>query len=243
MLVCYAINNENYRGELVKVKKITTGWHIEFKGKEFDFVDSLVDFYPDMANIFEGYNNLFLCWSSGNSNDKSGFFSSMFRNRGFDMHHFGSFFVDANGESHFFTRYAVEAEGIEPTIIEHDPTASRSEDAFLRALPAELKFAEWNQRHRAKINSLGHISLNDSLAALEAQVDLQNRIILKMASREDWSADATLLKQATDGVTVDTLHTDDKLKETINRQKAHIRQVQKDYFSIRGNAKNADVSA
>lgn len=243
MLIAYEKFNGDESWPHVLAKKTEDGWHIEFRGKSFDFVDGDVDFFPDMAGIFESKTRLFLCWASGNACDKAGFYSSMFRNLGLDTLNFGAFFIDSTGSSHFFTRFPVEADGIEPTIIAHDPTATRSEDAFERTLPTELCFAAWNQRHRAKINSLGHISLNDSLAALEAQVDLQNRIIQKLVAGEDASSDVAILKQATNGVTVDTLHDDAKLVQTISRQKAHIRQVQKDYFNTRGDAQNADVSA
>ena len=252
MLICFSTQDriatdEWIKNNTVSIEKIPEGWKVFLHDKEFDFINSKVNFYPDMANLCEGIakdSPLYLNWASGNSNDKSGFFSCMFRNRGDRDKNFGAFFIDKTGESHFFTRYPIKVlnNSVEPTYIEHI-YATRTEDAFLVGLPEELEYKEWNTRHRAKINALGHISLNDALAALEAQVDLQNRIIKKLVLGEDATADLKLLNMATDGVTVDTIHDDAKLVQTIQRQKKHIRNEQKDYFAKRGDAINADISA
>lgn len=252
MLIAYTDTDRPVSGAWVQshrvfVEKLSTGWKIQYKEKEFEFKNSEVDFYPDMANLCDGITEtspLYLNWASGNSNDKSGFFSSMFRNRGDRDRNFGAFFIDKNGESHFYTRFPVRVvnNSCEITYIDHK-LSSRSEEAFSLGLPDSYGYKEWNQRHRAKINSLGHISLNDAMAALEAQVDLQNRIIIKLVSGEDATEDLALLKKATDGNTVDTIHTDDKLVQTILRQKNHIRDVQKEYFATRGDEPNADLSA
>lgn len=243
MLICYMLAGERTAPEnIVHIEKTAYGWKVEKAGKVLDFDVRKLEFQPDMANLFEGYHELFIDWSSGNSCDKAGFFSSMFRNRGYNFEHIGSIYVDAAGESHLFTRFPVEcAAGTEPTIIEHDVAkGTRSEDAFLRCLPESSGFAAWNQRHRTKINMLGHISANDSLAALEAQVDLLTKIVLGIAPESDEKA---ALAEATAGVTVDTIHDLAKLQQTIARQKAHIRAEQKKYFEARGDAQNADLSA
>lgn len=252
MLICFSTHDRTATEDWIKqntvsIEKVPEGWKIFLHEKEFDFINSKVGFYPDMANLCEGIapnSSLYLNWASGNSNDKSGFFSCMFRNRGDRDKNFGAFFIDKTGESHFFTRYPIKIlnDSIEPSYIEHI-YATRTEDAFLVGLPENLGYKEWNTRHRAKINMLGHISLNDALTALEAQVDLQNRIIQKLVLGQDATSDLALLNKATDGVTVDTLHDDEKIVQTIKRQKNHIRKEQIDYFSKRGEAINADVSA
>lgn len=241
MLITY--KNPTAQG-VVRIEKKEASWLISYKDAEFLFEDSKVDFYPDMANVGFACGKIFLYWASANASDKCGFASSMFRNRSFNLENIGAFFVDKSGVSHFATRHETElAEGTEATIIDFDAGASRSEDMFVRSLPEECGAKEWNTRHRAKINNLGHIATNDVLAALEAQIDLQNRIILKLVAGEDAKEDAEKLISATANVTVDTLHNDDKLVQTINRQKAHIREVQKQYFAERGDATNADLSS
>lgn len=226
----------------VHVTPVDDGFDIEKNGKKLEFRVSKLEFKPDMVNIFESYHELFLLWSSGNSCDKSGYFSAIFRNRGFDNNHIGSIFVDANGNAHMFTRYPlVVPEGTEATLIDYDPTlGTRSEDAFERTLPAEANFHAWNQRHRAKINFLGKISTNDSLTMLESQLDLLTQIVLAMAPDSDMKA---ALAEATNGNTVFSVHNLDKIKQTIQRQKNYIREKQKLYFAARGDIENADLSS
>nr|DAE41724.1 MAG TPA: hypothetical protein [Bacteriophage sp.] len=226
---------------IVRVAKTEEGFDITKNGKSLSFKVGLMQFYPDMANVFEGYHELFLVWSSGNSCDKAGYASAIFRNRGFENNHIGSVFVDANGTPYFFTRYPVEpAEGTEIDVVPYDASGTRSEDVFVRTLPAESGFVHWNQRHRAKINFLGHISTNDSLTMLESQLDLLTKVVLATAPD---SEEKTALAEATEGNTVLSLHELEKVKQTIQRQKSYIRAEQKKYFDERGVATNADLSS
>lgn len=233
---------KDYKTYEVIVEEVPGGWNITKNGKRLEFRVDQLEFVPDMVNIFEGYHELFLVWSSGNSCDKSGFFSAIFRNRGFDLTHIGSIFIDANNNSHLFTRFPItEVGNTKATLIKHDPSlGTRSEDAFLRTLPPEAEFEAWNQRHRSKINFLGDISTNDSLTMIESQLDLLTKIVLSFAPE---SLEKNALKDATENNTVFSLHNLDKITQTIYRQKNYIRDKQRDYFNTRGKAKNADLSS
>ena len=57
---------------IVRIAKTDDGFVITKNGKTLEFKVSLLQFKPDMANIFEGYHDLFIVWSSGNSSDKGG---------------------------------------------------------------------------------------------------------------------------------------------------------------------------
>lgn len=227
---------------IVRIAKTDDGFVITKNGKTLEFKVSLLQFKPDMANIFEGYHDLFIVWSSGNSSDKGGYASAIFRNRGYENNHLGSVFVDADGNPYFFTRYPVEAaEGTDVDVVEYDAAqGTRSEDVFARTLPESAGFAAWNRRHRTKINFLGHISTNDSLTMIESQLDLLTKIVLAIAPDSDEKA---ALTEATEGNTVLSIHDLAKVKQTIQRQKAYIRSEQKKYFDARGGAENADLSS
>lgn len=240
---CYKIADVNIPADrIVRVQEIDGGFFIERNGKSLEYRVDLMQFYPDMANVFEGYHELFLVWSSGNSCDKSGYASAIFRNRGFENEHIGSVYVDANGKAYFFTRFPVEpAEGTEVDVVPYDAKlGTRAEDVFLRTLPESADYAAWNQRHRSKINFLGHISTNDSLTMLESQLDLLTKIVLNSAPE---SEEKTALSEAVEGNTVFSLHDLAKVKQTIQRQKAYIRSEQKKYFEARGDAARADISS
>lgn len=240
---CYSLASKDTLKELiVSVSKTANGFCIEKNGKSLVFDTTLLRFKPDMANVFEGYHELFLVWSSGNACDKSGYASAIFRNRGFENEHVGSVFVDTEGNPYFFTRYPCKpAEGTEVDVVEYNAElGTRAEDVFVRTLPGSADYAAWNQRHRAKINFLGHISTNDSLTMLESQLDLVTKILLKMAPE---SEEKTALEEATKDSSVFAIHDLSKIKQTVERQKAYIRAEQKKYFEERGTAKNADFSS
>lgn len=239
---CYSFEGKSPDARtIVQIAQTEDGFVITKNGKTLEFKVSLLQFKPDMANIFEGYHDLFIVWSSGNSCDKSGYASAIFRNRGYENDHIGSIYVDASGTPYFFTRYPVEAAGTDVDVVEYDAAqGTRSEDVFARTLPESAGFAAWNQRHRTKINFLGHISTNDSLTMIESQLDLLTKIVLAIAPESDEKA---ALTEATEGNTVLSIHDLAKVKQTIQRQKAYIRAEQKKYFKARGGAENADLSS
>lgn len=241
---CYALATEDTPSQfIVYVASTENGFNIELDGKSLVFDKTLLHFIPDMANVFLGYHGLYLVWSSGNACDKSGYASATFRNRLFEnTTHIGSIFVDANNNAYFFTRYPCQpAEGTEVDIVEYSAElGTRAEDVFVRTLPESADYTAWNKRHRAKINFLGHISTNDSLTMLESQLDLVTKVLLTIAPD---SVEKTALEEATKDSSVFSIHDLDKIKQTIERQKAYIRSEQKKYFEERGTAKNADLSS
>lgn len=229
------IRKENNDGN-VQVKRLAQGWSLSFEKYEvnFEFDETKVDFCPDFAHLVIGNDGAFLLWSSEVNESKSGFGNALHRNHAFGLKQLASFFIDSNGVSHcFVTRGVVTAEGIEPTVIEN-ATAVSAEVVFSDLIP-EAKLAA--DRLVAKKKLLGHIKPEDSLAMLEAQLDL-----LSLAVLGDEEAKVALA-EAIEGRDVTTIHTIEKLKQTIQRQKTHIRQEQMAYFVARGEATNGDLSS
>lgn len=136
---------------------------------------------------------------------------------------------------HVFTRLPVILpEGVDAVQV---APSLRAEEAFSQYSDlAKL----YTQRAAAKRILLGKINLNDSLAMLEAQLDLLTHVVLNDDQAEGSKA---ALQTAISGVDVMSIHSMDKLKETILRQKAHIRNNQKEYFKMRGELSNADLSS
>lgn len=210
---------------------------VSFKGKSFTFSPSLMQFFPDIANLVFGVDGEFyLQWSSEAINDKSGFASALWRKRApLTSSSIASFFAESEETVHVFTRLPVILpEGVDA--IQVAPSL-RAEEAFSQCSDlAKL----YTQRAAAKRILLGKININDSLAMLEAQLDLLTHVVLNDDQAESSKA---ALQTAISGVDVMSIHSMDKLKETILRQKAHIRNNQKEYFKMRGELSNADLSS
>lgn len=220
----------------VQVKRLEHGWLLNFEayGLSFEFDEKLIDFSPDFAHLVVGNDGPFLLWSSEVNESKSGFGNALHRNHAFGLRQLASFFVDEHGLSHCFVMSGeVTAEGIEPAEIDNQSSVS-AEDVFSAFLPDAALAAN---RLTAKKKLLAHIKPEDSLAMLEAQLDLLSLAVL---GNEEAKA---ALSDAIQENNVTTVHTIDKLKQTILRQKAHIRKEQIAYFTARGEAKNGDLSS
>lgn len=103
---------------------------------------------------------------------------------------------------------------------------------FADLVPSALGYIT---RLKAKRELLVKINELDSLAMIEAQLDLLTRYVLTGEGKET-------LSEAVNGHLVTTVHDDAKLKETISRQKAYLRELQSKYFKERGNFNNVSLS-
>lgn len=235
----------------LKIRKEGNKWHLEYGYKDlwdeveratFTFDPDIVGFAPDMAHLGFGAYGLFLFWGSETSGDKAGFVSAAHRNLMNDMHHIATFFVCEDKTTHMFSRIANL--DIDESVGETEQItwvgSMRAGDALSMYIP---EAAAYTQRHHAKRKALGHINLNDSLAMLEAQLDMLTRVVLDHIPAEKRQETAQALAEATAETSVCLLHPVEKLKETIRNQKAHIRNEQRTYFAERGASPNNDPSA
>lgn len=85
---------------------------------------------------------------------------------------------------------------------------------------------DYIKRLDAKRNLLKKINELDSLAMLEAQLDLLTRYVLTGEGKD-------LLERSTDGCLSTSLHDDEKIFKTIKDQKEHLRNIQREYFKER----------
>lgn len=212
-------------------------WVLKFDGieKPFVFVDAAVNFNPDFAHLVYGNDGFCLIWSSEVNESKSGLANALHRKHVFKLQQLASFYIDTKGEVHCFIRNrAVQYSGTD-MVVDQANGAYSSEDIFAKYVPEAAQTAK---RLAAKQVLLGHIKPEDALAMLEAQLDL-----LTLAFLGDGSAKQAL-SEAVAGSTVTTIHPMEKLKQTISRQKGHIRSEQLKYFQSRGeDAINGDLSS
>lgn len=243
--------DRHLRDRKLKIRKEGNKWHLEYGYKDswdnderatFTFDPDLVDFAPDMAHLGFGAYGLFLFWGSETSGDKAGFVSAAHRNLMNDMHHIATFFVCKDKTTHMFSR--ITNLDIDETVGETKQitwdASMRAGDALSRCIP---EAAAYTQRHHAKRKALGHINLNDSLAMLEAQLDMLTYVVLERIPVEERQEMAQALADATAETSVCLLHPVEKLKKTVRNQKAHIRNEQRTYFTERGTSPNNDPAA
>lgn len=95
---------------------------------------------------------------------------------------------------------------------------------------------DYFKRSDAKRNLLKKINELDSLAMIEAQLDLLTRYVLSGIGKEQ-------LENAVKDRMVTTIHDDNKLVQTIQRQKDYLRKIQKEYLVERGNFENGNISS
>ncbi len=228
------------RTEAEVILKFRDGkWDVGYQGKHFIFDPKLVNFHPDIANLYYGMDNAFhLQWGSETINDKTGFASSMWRNRmPITASPLASFFVESSTKVHVFTKRPVALNAAIFMPHKNVESNKRAEEVFATEIPLA---SEYMRRAVAKRKLLGRINTNDSMAMLEAQLDLLTHVVLNDSKAEDAKS---VLSEALLGNTVDEIHNLAKLKQTIQRQKRHLRLVQMEYLRSKGGMLNADLSS
>lgn len=237
MLLYTSLFNEKTSSNRVDLSFTGNKIGVEYLGSTFEFDASLVNFFPDIATLIYCEDGEFrLQWNSEAINDKAGYYSSLWRKRApMNFVAVASFFAESRDTIHVLTRIPVVYTG----------------DVDVREVAGTKRaiefFADFNvtakalcQRAEAKKVLLGKINTNDSMAMLEAQLDLLTHIVLSDDKAEE---SKQALTEAVSSNTADTIHTIAKLKETITRQKSHLRSVQQNYFNNRGDLGNADLSS
>ncbi len=238
------IKRKNYAksSESAVVVKTTDGWKIECFGAEFKFKNSLVEYAPDIAHLsYSKQKNEFrLIWASDIREDKSAGFVQFLPPYSRDQ--ICSFFIGADGSSSVCFNGIVRPEigegSITDDVIEEEKLFS-SDKAFAKHITEAQAFV---QRTDAKRILTRRINILDSLAMLEAQLDIVTRYILS-SSDEEKATILTLLNTATTNNMTSTIHDDVKLTETVSRQKNYLRTLQKEYFKTRGDCENGKISA
>ena len=203
----------------------------------FTFDASKVDFKPDIAYLAYNPNRLefYLTWSSEIAESRTGAAAAMLRNSA--LHHetkpednyIAAFWVGNTVAMHTMLTTYVESADCE---VKDASYTSSVFNVFGDNIPEAKAFVK---RARAKQRLLRHVNELSSLAMLEAQLDLLTEYVLSIHPNAE-------LADAMETSSTLSVHTREKLIDTIKKQKAHLRSVQKEYFAERGDAVNSDPS-
>lgn len=237
MLLYKTLFNEESSSAHIELSFTANKIGVEYAGRTFEFDVSLVNFFPDIATLIYCEDGEFrLQWNSEAINDKAGYYSALWRKKA-PMHFIAvaSFFAESPDAIHIFTRIPVVYTG---DVEVHQVEGNKRTDEVFAEFNATAKAL--CQRAEAKKVLLGKINTNDSMAMLEAQLDLLTHVVLNDDKAEE---SRQALAEAVSTNTVDTIHAITKLKETVTRQKTHLRTVQQNYLNTRGDLENADLSS
>lgn len=189
------------------------------------------DEYTGMQNLYYSPDSLVLLSGDLNVADKSGFYNQLWVHRTDKSKHLGSFFFDTTGVAHFAACRSINNGA--SFIADSELKGKKTEDYFRKYLPEDSGFAIWDKHHWAKADCVSGISINDSLAMLECQLDLLTICFVKKEKGEDYSAELSLLTESVSSSLVTTLSEDSVILNNIKSTKAKIREIQSKYFEER----------
>lgn len=187
--------------------------------------------YTGMQNLYYSSNSLVLLSGDLNVADKSGFHNQLWVHRTDKSKHLGSFFFDTSGVVHFAACRSINNDA--SFIADAELAGKKTEDYFRKYLPEDSGFAAWDKHHWAKVDCVSGISINDSLAMLECQLDLLTICFLKKEKGNDYSAELGLLTEAVSSSLVTTVSESSVILNNIKATKAKIRGIQSKYFEER----------
>lgn len=210
--------------------------HKRYPG-EFVFDSAALEFAPDIAYLSHSYRDgYFLSWASEIAESRSGAAAAMVRHALLDekpqrAFHLADFWVGENGVAAHICGdcFVKDAGGHEVINVEDHRSAM---GLFAERIP---EAAEFIKRMRAKQKLIRRVNELNSLAMLEAQLDLVTKLVL--AHHPD-----SKLQGVLEGVMTTDIHNEEKLLATIKNQKSYLRALQDEYFSNKGAAVSSDPS-
>lgn len=223
----------------ISVIEATHGWVLSGRINDgpwsFEFDSTLVSNKPDMAFlVINRLGSPKLVWASEVYNDRVAHAHVMSRVNVSAIEPVAVFAVEASGDAHCFVSSSNVYVGNLDCVID---TSGRTQSEVIGALVPSLQ--SYLRKLLAKRALLGQLSTTDSLAALEAQLDLLTSVVSSLTLRlpeEERPALAALLTGITDQAGTATLHSEDKLLQEIEGHKLKVRVLQREYFAQRGEA-------
>lgn len=223
----------------ISVIEVTHGWVLSGRINDgswsFEFDSTLVADKPDMAFlVINRLGSPKLVWASEVFNDRVAHAHVMSRVNVSAIEPVAVFAVEATGDSHCFVSSSNVYVGNLDCVID---TSGRTQSEVIGALVPGLQ--SYLRKLIAKRTLLGQLSTTDSLAALEAQLDLLTSVVSSLIVRlpeAERPALAALLTGITDQAGTATLHSEDKLLQEIEGHKLKVRALQREYFAQRDGA-------
>lgn len=217
-----------------KISAKPSGFMVEGidSGFKFEFVTAAVTDRPDIMFLYrDAWGQPAFTWFSEIASNRDGYISSRLRKRSFDplAPTIAAIGVDESGAAFIYSSELVFTSDAFQSVPDELVNGNSMSDVLGEMTPSLSKFAK---HCRLKQIALGKISPTDSLAALEAQVDLLTRALTEVIagmpaeSRPGWWPGVELAFGPLTSV--------DSVEKAISdavEQKAKVRQVQKDYFA------------
>lgn len=248
MIICTKQTNID-EAEVV-LTKTKFGYLVKTKyGFEFEFDSRLVDNAPDIMFLNKDqFGKPAFTWFSESTNTRDGYLSSRIRKRIQDPMSMcvAIIGIDEFGESHAFAfgnTHITNEEERDPSkcvevgmsFLEGDLAYGKSSsEVMAECVPSMSKYVK---RMREKQLAIGKISETDSLAALEAQVDMLTHglsVVMALVPEESQPSWWGEFKKTVFPISSVDNETEDGVRaafDTISKQKAFIRSVQQQYYS------------
>lgn len=229
----------------VTVEKTTYGYRVTTQaGFDFEFDSRLIESVPDVMFLNkDAFGNPAFTWFSESANCRDGYLSSRIRKRIYDPMAMcvAVIAIDALNEVHIYTFGKTHIVDDLPCIevgMSFDPDSlafgKSSTDVIAEFVPSVTKFIK---HQREKQLAIGKISETESLAGLEAQVDLLTKgmeIVMSLVPQESRPAWWEDFKQAVFPIASVDYGNDLSIQsaiDTVRQQKESIRLIQSQYFA------------
>lgn len=232
MLIAFGKVDEPFEGT-VSVEQRSASWQLSASGWSFEFDATLAPTKPDIALLaLNRRGQPRLVWGREVFNERAGITFAMGRNDiALTAPFIAAFAVEEDGTPHCFVMSGNTYVGdLQCTVVQGGQSFT---DVFQEQVPGLRAHI---QKAVAKRALLGSVLYADSLAALEAQVDLLTQVVARVVSLLPESerpgvAQALAEIVAANGVT--GLHTQEKLLAEITSQKQKLRDLQRAYIAAR----------
>ncbi len=229
-------NVDEINEETVVVSKVVEGWKLSGMAGttpwEFTFDTSLVTDRPDIAFLVTSrMGKPELVWTSEIFNDRVSHAHVMGRINVSSVTPIAVFAIDENGETHCFVSNPQAHVGELECVIDESPETQS--EILIKHIPS---FANYFQKLQAKSKLLAGVRTTDSLAALEAQLDMLTTLVGDLIERladGEKPAFALQLMDINKRVGAASVHPVEKLLADLEAHKTKIRALQSKYFEMR----------
>lgn len=200
-----------------------------YKDISKDFIFANVRYSPDKCNIYyasdeKNTKGIYFQWLSDIKEDKTGDSYTWFRyelNNALNRIKLCSIFIDSANNFHIIPYFQYN-------VILEDEIEENTFSENVDPLTMNVDYQELLVRYNAKRDLIAKINILDSLASLEAQVDLLFDLFVNGNANDAFKA-------AMSENSVLHLHDKQKLIDTIKQNKRYIRELQSTYLARKGN--------
>ncbi len=229
-------NVDEINEETVVVSKVVEGWKLSGMAGtipwEFTFDTSLVTDRPDIAFLVTSrMGKPGLVWTSEIFNDRVSHAHVMGRVNVSSVNPIAVFAIDENGETHCFVSNPQAHVGDLECVVDESPETQS--EILIKHIPS---FGAYFKKLQAKSKLLAGVRTTDSLAALEAQLDMLTTMVGALIEKLPESEKPAFALQFLDinkRVGTASIHPAEKMLSDLETHKTKMRALQGEYFANR----------